>query len=95
MTEREKAYNNLLAYFESSTKGKDYQVEGLIRPYGSHNGKIRVIKFIKPGLLKSEIIFYKHNQITVNGHGVLMGKVGGLYRSEEEVRGKFRKILGG
>ncbi len=94
MTERERVYNNLLDYLKSSTVGKDYQVEGLIRAYGPYNGKIRVIKVTKPGLLKSEIIFYKHNQITVNGHGVLMGKVGGLYRSEGEVRDKFGKILG-
>ena len=94
MTERETAYNNLLEYLLSSTKGKDYQIEGLIRPYGARNGKIRVIKVTKPGALKSEILFYKHDQIAVNGNGFLMGKIGGFYRSEGDIRERFDKILG-
>lgn len=92
MTDREKTYNNLLEYFHSKNPDGEYKIEGFIRPYG--RGKIRGISFIKPGSLKSEILLYKANQISVGGHGVLMGKVGGLYRSEESVKGRFSQILG-
>lgn len=94
MTDREKAYNNLLGFFESKNSKNEYKIEGFIRDYGKRGGKIRGIVFIKPGFLKSEVILYKANQIAVNGNGILMGKVGGLYGSEDEVKERFSRILG-
>lgn len=93
MTERESVYNNLLEYLKTSTRGKNYEVDGFIRPYGNHNGKIRGIKLVKPGLLKSEILIYKPNQIAVNGGGVLISKFGGFYHSKEELKEKLSKII--
>lgn len=94
MTDREKTQGGILEYLKEKTQGKDYEIESFIRPYGKNGGKIRGIKFIKSGLLKSEILIYKSNQITVNGQGVLMSKFGGFYRSEDELRSKFDNFFG-
>lgn len=88
ISSREMVQQNLFEFLEREFRG--YIVEKFTRQLGK--GKIRGIRFVNPGHLRSEILIYKPNQISVNGAGVLISKFAGFYESKDKLIEVFSKI---